>query len=610
MEPAKLTKLVRGELDWIVMKSLEKDRNRRYETANGFARDIQRYLADEPVEACPPSARYRLRKFARKNRKMLATAASVGLLLALLSSAGTAVIWQQKSRADRAYEGEKEQRQRAQHNLTEAFRVLDDIYIDMAEKRFPKQQGLTSKDNELLRKAMGFYEQFVEHNADDPSAREQMAKAYLRVSQINFTLGKAVDAQQAAQRAAQEYSKLSANSLANAEYTTGLFLSQQALGAAVYDQGRYQEALGFFFQALASSASLPPETRAEIGLTTGDVYHCIGVANERAGKPKKTIEASFRQQLDFARQLAEQFPRDPRARLLAGVASVELAKLREGEEAVKLLGRSIETIEKAISEIDWSSGWGARNVENLGQPAYGYTWLGAFWEKTDKFKEAEAAHRKVLACYQKLLVQYPNVSRFKSGLAQGFQNLGNLLSSQKRQQEAEEDFRKSVSLGQEVAKADARDWHNRLELGHSYLCQLGRFLEKTSRTREAEECYRQAVSTLQDLLHDAPKNDKYSNALVDSYQWLNDLLDRAGRSQDAGQVWSDARAVQREACWAYPWHEGPRRTKRHGMAPGNDIQGEPAQSRVSHQAGAQSSGDKSRSLGVLEYAWRRPVSCG
>ena len=67
-EPAKLTKLVRGELDWIVMKALEKDRSRRYETANGFAMDVQRYLADEPVQACPPSAGYRLRKFVRRNK--------------------------------------------------------------------------------------------------------------------------------------------------------------------------------------------------------------------------------------------------------------------------------------------------------------------------------------------------------------------------------------------------------------------------------------------------------------------------------------------------------------------------------------------------------------
>jgi hypothetical protein len=63
-----LTKLVRGELDWIVMKALEKDRSRRYETANGFAMDVQRYLAGESVLAVPPSAGYRLRKFARKHR--------------------------------------------------------------------------------------------------------------------------------------------------------------------------------------------------------------------------------------------------------------------------------------------------------------------------------------------------------------------------------------------------------------------------------------------------------------------------------------------------------------------------------------------------------------
>src|SRR5215472_8464201 len=68
-EPAKLKKLVRGELDWIVMKALEKDRNRRYETATGFARDVERYLNDEHVLACPASVAYRFRKFMRRHRR-------------------------------------------------------------------------------------------------------------------------------------------------------------------------------------------------------------------------------------------------------------------------------------------------------------------------------------------------------------------------------------------------------------------------------------------------------------------------------------------------------------------------------------------------------------
>ncbi len=67
-EPAKLSRLMKGELDWVVLKALEKDRTRRYETANAFSRDIQRYLADEVVEARPPSASYRLQKFIRRHK--------------------------------------------------------------------------------------------------------------------------------------------------------------------------------------------------------------------------------------------------------------------------------------------------------------------------------------------------------------------------------------------------------------------------------------------------------------------------------------------------------------------------------------------------------------
>src|SRR5262249_27889118 len=97
-EPAKLTKLVRGELDWIVMKALEKDRNRRYETANGFAMDVQRYLADEPVLACPPSVGYRFRKFTRRNKGALAVAALVLFFLVLL---GSGIGWAVRDRVAR-----------------------------------------------------------------------------------------------------------------------------------------------------------------------------------------------------------------------------------------------------------------------------------------------------------------------------------------------------------------------------------------------------------------------------------------------------------------------------------------------------------------------------
>ena len=101
LEPKKLSGLVRGELDWIVMKSLEKDRNRRYETANGLAADVMRYLADEAVLACPPSAGYRLRKFARRNKASLTIA---GLILFFVVALGIGAGWVVRDREARRLE--------------------------------------------------------------------------------------------------------------------------------------------------------------------------------------------------------------------------------------------------------------------------------------------------------------------------------------------------------------------------------------------------------------------------------------------------------------------------------------------------------------------------
>jgi eukaryotic-like serine/threonine-protein kinase len=107
LEPGKLTKVVRGELDWIVMKALEKDRSRRYETANSFALDIERYLNDEPVEACPPSAWYRFRKFARRHRRGLFTAAVSFLAVVLTAAASGGLIWQANQDLQHALESER-----------------------------------------------------------------------------------------------------------------------------------------------------------------------------------------------------------------------------------------------------------------------------------------------------------------------------------------------------------------------------------------------------------------------------------------------------------------------------------------------------------------------
>jgi WD40 repeat protein/serine/threonine protein kinase len=121
-EPAKLTKLVRGELDWIAMKALEKDRTRRYATATGLARDIERYLHDEPVEACPPSTAYRAKLFVRRNRAVLVTISAIALALIAGILAST---WQ----AIRATQAERLAEVRFQETEAERAKTSRQLYV-------------------------------------------------------------------------------------------------------------------------------------------------------------------------------------------------------------------------------------------------------------------------------------------------------------------------------------------------------------------------------------------------------------------------------------------------------------------------------------------------
>ena len=143
LEHHKLASELRGDLDWIVMKALEKDRARRYDTANGLAMDVERHLKDEPVLACPPSKLYELRKTMRRHKAGFAATAAVILVLAC----GVALTSWQAVRAIRAEreqsrlrESEARQRQAAETNEQRAEQERDRALA--AESEAQKQEGL------------------------------------------------------------------------------------------------------------------------------------------------------------------------------------------------------------------------------------------------------------------------------------------------------------------------------------------------------------------------------------------------------------------------------------------------------------------------------------
>lgn len=142
LEPAKLTRLLQGELDWVVMKALEKDRARRYESANGLAQDLQRYLANEVVEARPPSRAYRLRKFVIRNKPQVIAAMLV--LLALVGGfIGTSV---GMMRAEKARYAEVAQRLIAERLAEDEKKATEQA------NKLAEQNGKLAKSESLARR--------------------------------------------------------------------------------------------------------------------------------------------------------------------------------------------------------------------------------------------------------------------------------------------------------------------------------------------------------------------------------------------------------------------------------------------------------------------------
>jgi hypothetical protein len=144
-EPAQLSQLMKGEIDWIVMKALEKDRARRYETANGFAADIQRYLAGEQVQAVPPSFAYRLKKAYRRNRAavlistaftaLIVSAAIVGAVLAVQARKAEALAEAKRIEAEEQRAYAEKQQERATKLSTIHLEAMLDAKLRAASSR-------------------------------------------------------------------------------------------------------------------------------------------------------------------------------------------------------------------------------------------------------------------------------------------------------------------------------------------------------------------------------------------------------------------------------------------------------------------------------------------
>lgn len=403
---ASVSRRLRGDLDWIVMKCLEKDRERRYASASELAADLERFLKDEPVLAGPPSVSYRARKFIKRNKGAV-VGASAALLALVLGVVGTSVGMAWAVREESRAQGEAVAAGKARDEAEEVTRFLS----DMLEAGTPEEAGRDMTVREVLdRAATTIGPRFEARPLVEARLRHTIGNAYRslgRPSEADEHLARAYEIRRT------EFGEDDLNTLRALANVAGLR----------HQQGRYAEAEQLLRRAMDGFV----RTRGEDSPEVFAVMNNMAQALRRQGRDKEAIELERRAVAGYRRVLGPDHP--DALGVLVNFAGTLHSK-GESAEAETLLKEAAET---------WTRTKGAEHPGTL----LALHNLALLYMDIGKLDEAETMQRRVLEARVRSLGE----DHHDTGSAMS--NLGLILSRKGQTEEAEKVYRR----GWEVCRA-------------------------------------------------------------------------------------------------------------------------------------------------------------
>lgn len=482
-DPRSLVRELQGDLDWIVMKAIDKDRSRRYETANGLAMDIERYLRHEPVVARPPSAVYKIRKFARRHRAGVAAAAVVGFALVsgvIVTSVGLVRV----SRAEAAAERE-----------AAVAKQVSDFLVGLFEVSDPGEaRGNTVTAREVLDRGAA---EIVEQLDDQPVVQ---ARLMATMGDVYTKLGLFDDAQ-----------PLLARALAIREATLGadhldVAASLSQLAWVLRKRGEYAEAEPLLRRAVAIS-------ERQLGPNHPDVAGALASLGATYMQLRRYDEAEPLLRRALAIRERAFGPDDPA--VAGNLNSLGGLLWSQGKyaEAEPFLKRAVDINEHVLGPDH------PRLASSLNN-------LGVLYFVQEKYAEAELVYEQALRILQKTLEpDHPDIAAALNNLAEVYWKRGAYA-------DAEDYFGRSLAIKERVF----RSGHPSLAVTLNGLANVYR---DQGRYREAEPLYQRALATRRSALKaDDPE-------ITETLEGYAEMLRKAGRISEAEQLEAEAKAMRR-----------------------------------------------------------------
>lgn len=503
----KLQTLLKGELDWVVMKCLEKQRDRRYQTANALSRDIQRYLNDEIVEARPPSTSYRLKKLVKRYRVQVIAAGLV--LLSLLGGIiGTTWGLIHLGQANRELAKKNDQliqaRKKADTRYDLARKALATFHTGVSEDFLLKEEKFKNLRDRLLSSADEFYANLgtLLKDDDENQSRRELLQANYDMANLNMKVGQKEGALQMHQRVLAEREKMLPND-PDAAYDVAQSLI--TIADLLAETGKTQKALEAYNQArkvvAGSNGKLPPNPEAQIAYAeAGSRWGYLLGNTQQSEEARKVLEEAR----DIQESLVAQDPENPERLTSLARTHHNLGRFPRNNEAEKEYQKALQIREKLVKAYP-------KILEYKSELARTHNNLASLYKDEGKTQQAKEQYLEALRIHQQLHDENPAVTEFAHMLAGTYRNYANLLADGlSSTSEAASEYRKGLDITARLVKENPTVHSFRSELAGGQEA-LGNLYTKSGNPQEAIKEYQNSLKELDFLVENNPDVPLYWN---------------------------------------------------------------------------------------------------
>ncbi len=477
--PRTIVPAVAPALEAVCLKAMSKESAGRYATATELAHEVQRYIADEPVSAYPEPWTRKLRRWTRRHKVAVSTAA--GLLVTATVALAVSAILIARERNEAETQGE--QARQAVNLLTQVADISFDEQLDPLQKKF-------------LEQALSYYEKFTSRAASDSSVKLEHGRAYQQMGDIERKLGRLADSETSYRRALGLLEPLAAGAGAGHGTKRSLARTRTLLGDLLVRRG------------------------ADAGQSESLYTQALAVQQVLAD-PQKDPSATTEDRLRLGQTLKSQ---------------ADLLRLNGRFAQAK------PVFDQAITELERAHAADREQPEIRDELALAVDARGWVNREIGEFAAAENDFRRAFDLLSKLVADFPTVARHREVLAKNCNSLGVLEKDNGRIEEAETHLRRQVPLARRLAEDFPLRPEYRIILGRA-LSNLGDALFESGRSTEAEPILREAIAVNSPIMQQSPDDIQVRFYLASSHHNLGEALERQGNSEAAIAEFKKSQAI-------------------------------------------------------------------